>query len=154
MLREKIQNDLKKSFKEGDKETTSVLRMLFSEMKNTEIQKKKQKEGLSDNEIIEVISREVKKRKDSIEQYKRGNREDLAEKEKRELEVLMGYMPEQLNENEIKKLAQETIKRIGIVGPSDFGKVMGVLMNEVKGKAEGKVVSKVVKELLMNLNDK
>lgn len=150
MLKEKIQSDLKKNLKAGNKEAVSALRMLFSEIKNIEIQKQK-KDGLSKNEIIEVISREVKKRKDSIKQYSKAGREDLVEKEKKELKILTGYMPEQLDEDEIKKIAKEIIKKLEASNVSDFGKVMGALMKEIKGEADGAVVGKVVKELLSNL---
>jgi uncharacterized protein YqeY len=147
MLKEKIQNDLKENLKAGNKEAVSALRMLFSEIKNTEIQKQK-KDGLSEDEIIEVVLREVKKRKDSIRQYREGGRKDLAEQEEKELEILTGYMPEQLGEDEIKKIAQEIIGKINASGKSDFGKVMGAMMKEVKGKTDGALVGKVVKELL------
>ena len=121
----------------------------FSQQKPDLKEKDLEKESqLTDEEIIEVVSSEVKKRKEAIVEFKKGGREDLVEKEKKEMEILMKYLPEQLSEEEIKKLAKEIIKEIGAESMKDMGKVMGNLMPKVKGKAEGSLVSKIVKELL------
>lgn len=103
---------------------------------------------LTDEEIIEVIFSEIKKRKEAIAQFEKGKREDLVEKEKKEMGILIKYLPEQISEEEIKKLAKETIEKIRAKSTKDLGKVMGQLMPQVKGKAEGSLVSKIVTELL------
>ena len=159
-LKEKIQSDIKEAMKTRENEKVGVLRMLQSEIKNAEIAKRtklsksngaddiEQKSQLSDEEIIEVISRETKKRKDAIELYEKGGRKELAEKEKKEAEILSAYMPEQMSEEEIKKLVETTIKETGASNIKEMGKVMGALKLEIKGKADGAMVSRIVKELL------
>ena len=104
--------------------------------------------ALSDDEIIETISSEIKKRKEAAFEYEKGNRSELADKEKKEAEILKKYLPEQLSEEEIRKLVQDAIQKTGAKEQKDMGKVMGVLMPQVKGKADGGLVSKIVKELL------
>jgi len=147
-LREKISSDLKESLREKKAEELSTLRLLQSAIRNKEIEKKKREEGLSDEEVIEVIASEIKKRKEAIELYEKGGRQDLANKEKAELEVLERYMPEQMDEEEILREARKVIEEVGAVGPKDMGKVMGALMTKVKGKAEGAVVNRIVREEL------
>jgi hypothetical protein len=144
-LENKIKEDLKASLKERDELRSSVLRLLLSDIKNASIEKRAE---LSDEEIIEVISRSVKKRKDSIESYKRGGREDLVKKEEDELKILQVYLPEQMSEEEIEKLVEETISEVGASSPAEFGKVMEKVMGKAKGKAEGKTASRIVKEKL------
>ena len=147
-LKERIQSDLKEALKKKDALKCSVLRMLLAVIHNVEIQKKKKEEGLEESEIIEIVSGEVKKRKEAIREYKKGGREELAEKEKKEVEILMEYLPEQIGEDEIKKLVQEAIAKTGATSPAGIGQVMGVLMPKLKGKAEGSVVSKIIQEEL------
>jgi len=103
---------------------------------------------LTDEEIIEVISAEAKKRRESIEGFQKGNRQELADKEKKELEILEKYLPEQLSQEELKKLVQEAIAKVGAKEMRDMGKIMQELMPKIKGKADGSSVSKAVKELL------
>ncbi len=147
-LREKISFDLKESLREKKTEELSTLRLLQSAIRNKEIEKKKREEGLSDEEVIEVIASEIKKRKEAIELYGKGGRQDLVNEERAELEVLERYMPEQMGEEEILHEAKKVIEEIGALGPKDMGKVMGALMPKVKGKAEGAVVSRIVREEL------
>ncbi len=160
-LKERIQASLKKAMSEKDQLKVSVLRMLMAAVFNKEkekraklskteeeLEKLDELSKLTDEEIIEVISSEGKKRRDSIEQYEKGNRQDLAEQEKKELEILADYLPEQMGEEEIKKLVQEKIEEIGASGPKDTGKVMGALMPQLKGKADGTTVNKIVQEEL------
>ena len=156
-LKQKIQEDLKIAIHKKEKTELLVLRMTLASLHNQEIEKRSKirKEGspeengqLTDEEIIEVVSSEVKKRKEAVLEFKKGKREDLAGKEKREIEILQKYMPEQLSEEEIKKLVKEIIEKVGATEIKDMGKVMGQLMPKVKGKAGGSVVSKIVKELL------
>lgn len=144
-LRDKIKNDLKDAMKSGDNVTRDVLRMLNSDIKNVEIDLKKE---LADDDVVKIIKRNIKSRRDSIEQYKKGNREDLAVQEEKELKILEKYMPEQMNEEEIRKIVIDIIKKSEALGASDFGKVMGEVMRETKGIADGNVVSRIVKEEL------
>lgn len=152
-LKEKIQEDLNSAIKSKREIETSTLRMLSAAILNKE-KEKRYKSGKSedipliDEEIIEVVFNEVKKRKEAIELYEKGDRQELADKEKKEAEILQKYLPEQLTEEEVKKLVKEAIAKVGAKEQKDMGKVMAELMPQVKGKADGGLVSKVVKELL------
>ena len=163
-LKQKIQADLTKAVKKGDEITRSTLRFLSAVILNKEkekrykISKEKptlgvereliERSNLTDEEIIEVISSEIKKRKEAILEFEKGKREDLAKNERAEIKILESYLPEQLSEEEIKKLASEIIEKTGAKEIKDMGKVMGELMAKVKGRADGSLVSKIVKELL------
>ncbi len=160
-LKEKIKENLRKAMTEKETLKVSVLRMLLAAVQNKEKEKraklaKEEKDTsklealseLSDEEILEVISSEIKKRKDSIEQYQKGNRTDLAEQEKKERDILMEYLPEQMPEDEIRKLIKEKIKELAIGGPQETGKLMAVIMPQLKGKADGNLVNKIVQEEL------
>ena len=131
-LKEQIENDIKSSMKSGDNTVRGVLRMLFSDLKNVEINERKE---ISDEKIIEIIKKNIKSRKDSVEQYTKGNRKDLASQEEKELEILEKYMPEQMGEDEVRKIVLDVINKSEAVSASDFGKVMGVVMEEVGNKA-------------------
>lgn len=145
----KIKGDMLGALKSGDKFRADTLRYLLSAIHNAEISKGKDA-TLNEEELIEVLQKQVKQRQESIEAYKKGERADLVEKEQKELEIIKGYLPEQLPDGEIKKLAEEAIKEVGAKDPKDMGKVMGALMPKVKGLADGSVVSRVVKEQLSN----
>ena len=159
-LRGKIQEDLKGAFKEKRELETLVLRQLSASFLNKEKEKRfklskeepeadLEKEGqLTEEEATEVVSSEAKKRKESISEFEKGGRRDLAEKEKKELAILGKYLPEQMSEEELKKLVREAIERVGASDQKDMGKVMAELMPKVKGKAEGSLVSKTVKDFL------
>ncbi len=152
MLKQEIQKDSVEALKAGEQFVLGVLRMLSASIQTKEKDKqyktKDQKAELSDEEIIDVISSEIKKRKDAITLYEQGNRPELAEREKKEIEVLKKYLPEQLGEEELKKLVAESIAKTGATEMKDMGKVMADLNPKVKGKADGGQVSKIVKELL------
>lgn len=148
MLKQKITEDLKNAMKAGDAQKRDTLRMLDSMVKNTEIEKKKREEGLTDEEIQEVIARAIKQRKDSVAQFETGGRPELAEKEKAEIEILSGYMPEQMSEDEVRAAISEVIAQTGASSKADTGKVMGAAMGRLKGKADGNLVKKIVEELL------
>ena len=163
MLKIKIEKDFQKVLKERKEIEISTLRMLKAAIFNKEKEKRyklsRQKPELTgeelekesqliDEELIEVISSEVKKRKEAILEFKKGKRQDLVKKEKAELEILEKYLPEQLSEEEIKRMAKETIKEVGVKSLKDIGKVMAELIPKIKGRAEGSLVSKIVKELL------
>lgn len=144
-LKGQILNDLKTAMKQGDKTKTSVLRILSSEIKNKEIEKGT---TLSDEMVMEVIMSQAKKRRDSMEAYKQGGRQDLTRQEQAELEILNNYLPEQMNEEEIRNIVSDTIRELGAKSPSEMGKVMRVLVPKLKGKADNSVVSRIVKEEL------
>lgn len=144
-LRGKIAEDVIKAMKEGDKIKTGALRMAISAVKYIEIEKKRE---LNDEETIGVLSTLNKQRRESIEQFKKGNRPDLVEKEEKELAILTTYLPEQISEDELLKIVKESAAECGAVGPNDMGKLMKVLMPKVKGRADGKVVQDMVKKAL------
>ena len=146
MLIDKINDDLKEAMKARDEIRTSTLRMLKSAINYEAIARKEK--SLKDDGIIEIIARQIKQHKDSIEGFTRGGRDDLADKEKQELEILISYMPEQLAEDEIRELVAKKVEEVGAQGPQDMGKVMGALMPDVKGRADGNVVSRLVREKL------
>ncbi len=156
MLKDTIKSDLNEALKKGDEIKRSTLRMLSAAILGKEKEKKykiykeelDEKEELTDEEIIDVISSEAKKRKESITEFEKGERKDLADKEKAELEILEKYLPEQVSEQEIKRLAKETVEELGAGDIKDMGKVMAELMPKLKARADGGLVSKVVKELL------
>ena len=148
-LKDDIMADLKKAMKNKDKDRLRVLRSLKSKLLEREINERKEGEAtLSDEQTIEVLMKAAKQRKESIEQFEEGGRDDLAESEKQELEIIESYLPEILSEDEVRDIAREKIEELGAEDMSDMGQVMGVLMQELKGKAEGSLVSKVVKEEL------
>lgn len=162
-LREQINKELNEAFKGKEELKVSVLRMLTAALLNKEKEKRykisrensgmeekelAEKSALSNEEVVDAISSEVKKRKESAQEYEKAGRTELAEKEKKETEILQKYLPEQLSEEEVKKLVQEAIEQTGAKDQKDIGKVMGALMSKVKGKADGSLVSKIVKELL------
>ena len=147
-LLEKLKQDLKSAMRAKDELRVSVLRLLLSAINYAEIAQQKQ---LDDAGIIGVIAREIKQRRESIEAYEKGNRPDLASKEKQELEILQAYMPAQMGRDEIISLAHKIIAEVGARGPADKGKVMQQLMPQVKGKADGNEVNAIVTELLSKL---
>ena len=148
-IKDQIMADLKEAMKNKDKERLRVLRSLKSKMLEREINERKGGEAeLSDEQAIEVLMKAAKQRKESIEQFEEGGRDDLASSEQEELEVIESYLPEMLSEEEVRDIAREKIEELGAEDMSDMGQVMGVLMQELKGKAEGSVVSQVVKEEL------
>lgn len=146
-LQEQISSQLKESLKNKDTNKLSTLRMLQSAIKNKQIQLLHE---LSDDEIISVISAQVKQRKDSIAQYKEGGREDLVEKEQAEIDVLKSYLPQELSQEEVSQIIDQAIKETDAKNPSDMGKVMKAVMPKTAGRADGKVVSELVKSKLLN----
>ena len=148
MLKDNIKNNLTQAQKERDELKVSTLRMLLSAIKYFEIAKKGTSYQATEAEIIDVIGKEAKKRKEAIELYQKGNRPELAEKEAKELAILQRYLPEQLDEEELKRIVEEAVKQIGALSPKDTGKVMGVVMPKVKGRADGKRVSDILNTLL------
>lgn len=149
-LKDKLVDDMKAAMKarEAGKLKLSVIRMARAAIKNLEIDRK---HDLNEEEVIEVISREVKQRRDAIEEYAKAGREDIVEKQKAEIDILMEYLPKQLTADEIRVIVQDTVATVGASGPKEMGKVMGALMPKVKGKADGKLVNQIVKEVLESL---
>lgn len=148
MLKDKIQGDLKQAMIARDELRLSTIRMLKSALQYFEIQKGGAGYSATDEDVIEVVGREIKKRRESIEMFEKGGRQELADKEKKELEILQTYLPEQLTEEEIRKLVDEAIAQTGATQMSDMGKVMGFLSPKTKGKADGGMVSSIVREKL------
>ncbi|CAH1850362.1 GatB/YqeY domain-containing protein [Convivina intestini] len=148
-LLNQLQNDMKVAMKAQEKDLLSVIRQLKSAVMNEKIQLKK--DDLNRDEELAVIAREVKQRKDSLQEFIDGQRQDLADKTQKELDLLSRYMPKQLDDNEITEIVQAAIKQSGATGPSDMGKVMGIVSGQVKGRADGKVVADRVKTLLAEL---
>ena len=144
-LKEKIDQDMRMALKSGEKLKLSLTRLLKSDIGYKEIEKGKE---LSDEEVLEVLASSAKKHRDSIEQFRKGGREDLVKQEEDELKLILEYMPEQLGTEELGKLVEEAIAEAGAEGEKDMGKVMKVLMPKVKGKADGKAVSLLVSSRL------
>lgn len=148
MLKQKLREELKQSMLARNELKTSVLRMIISAINYFEIQKGGAGYEATDEDVLAVIQKEAKQRKDSIEEFTKANRLELVEKETKELEMLQVYLPKQMSEEKIKALAKEAISQTGAKTIAEIGKVMGALMPKVKGKADGELVSKVVKESL------
>jgi uncharacterized protein YqeY len=148
MLKQQLKDELKQAMLSKDATKTSVLRMVISAIGYYEIQKGGANYEATDEDVLAVIEKEAKQHKDSIEQFKNANRIELVEKEEKELAILQKYLPEQMGEDEVKKLVAEAVSQTGAASPADIGKVMGALMPKVKGKADGSLVSKLVREAL------
>jgi len=144
-IRPLIEEAVKVSMKNRDKETTSTLRMAISELKKEEIDKRI---DLEDEQVIQILQRMIKQRKDSYSQFLDAGRNELAEKEQNEINILSNFLPEQLNEEEVTLIVKEVIKETDASGPQDMGKVMGSLKQRIQGNADMGLVSKIVKEHL------
>ena len=144
-LKERLDQDLKTAMREKAQLRLDTIRMLKSAIKYREIELMK---PLDDAGIEGVIATEIKRRRDSVEQYRAGNRQDLADKEAAEIVILQAYLPQQLTEAEVRAKVDEVVKRVGAQGPKDMGAVMKALLPEVQGRAEGKLVSELVKARL------
>jgi len=147
---ETIRKEYAEALKARTMSVVETLRLLLAALKNREIEKRG-KTGiseLSEEEVVEVVTREVKKRREAIELYTQGNRADLAQKEKDELVIIEKFLPPQMDEAEVRVIVKKQIEMLGNPPASDFGKVMGVVMKDLKGKVDGTVVTKVIKELL------
>lgn len=144
-LSERLNEDMKQAMKSQDKFKLSTIRMVRATIKNLEIDLKR---TLDDSEVLDILSREIKQRKDALQEFEKAGRDDLAEKVKAEAEIIAEYLPEQLNEDEIKVIVQQTIQETGATSKADIGKVMSALMPKVKGRADGKLVNQAVQQLL------
>lgn len=144
-LNEQIQEDLKRSLKAKDGTRISVLRFLLAAIKNREIEKK---EALNDDELLAEIASSAKRRRESIEAFREGERQDLVDKEEAELAILTEYLPEQMSPEDIRRIAREIIEKVKAQSSADIGKVMKELMPRVRGQADGKIVNQIVREIL------
>jgi uncharacterized protein YqeY len=146
-IKETLKTDLNSAIKSRNSVVAETIRMVLTAITNEEVAGKEKKE-LSDAEVITVLTREAKKRREAAEAFEQGGRADRAAAERAEGEVIASYLPAQLSEAEIKNLIAETIAAVGASGPADMGKVMGGLKAKVAGKADGALVSSLVKEAL------
>lgn len=144
-MRQTILNDLVKAMKEQDKETLSVLRMVKGAVQLEEINVKHE---LNDDEMISIMSKQIKTRKESIVEFEKGNRQDLIDATQKEIDILSKYMPAQLSMDEVEKIIDDAFNKINPTGPSDMGKIMGTVTPLLKGKADMSSVSKIIKEKL------
>jgi uncharacterized protein YqeY len=144
-LKERFSSELKDSLKAGNALKVSVIRLILAALKNKEIEKRG---SLSEEEIIDLLVSLSKQRKESIEGFNKGGRQDLVDKETEELKIVESYLPEEFTPEEIKEKIIEAIKETGASGAKDMGKVMKVLMPKVKGRADGRIVNEMVRELL------
>jgi len=147
MLEEKILSDYKEAMKARDAFRSSVLSFLRADVINVQVSKKKN--ALDDSEVIAVIKKQIKQRQDSIEQFTKGERLEMAQKEKKELELLKTYLPPELSADEIKKIIEESVLSTAASGIKDMGKVMKEVNIKIAGQADGKLVSDLVKESLL-----
>lgn len=144
-LKDKLMNDLKESMKNKDQLRKSVVTLVRSAIKQREVDERVE---LSDDDILEIISKQLKQRKDALEEFKKSQREDLVEEAENEIKVLMTYLPEQLTDEELQVIIRETINQVGATSMKDMGKIMGVVMPKVKGKADGKRINEITKQIL------
>ena len=144
-LSERLNEDMKQAMKSKDKFTLSTIRMVRSTIKYLEIDLKR---TLDDNEVLDILSREIKQRKDALQEFESAGRDELAASTKAEIEFIIKYLPEQLSEEEIKAIVQQTIQETGASSKSEMGKVMSALMPKVKGRADGKLVNQAVQQFL------
>ena len=144
-LREKIDTDTKEALKSGAKDKLSTLRMLNAALKNKQIDKRR---SLTEEEVFETVRSLIKQRKDSIEQFAKGGRQDLVDKETAEVAVLEVYLPQQLSREELEVMVRDAVAQTGAQGARDMGKVMKALIPMVGGRADGKLLSELVKNVL------
>ena len=145
-LYEKLDSDVKSALKEGDALKVSVLRMVLSTIKTLQIEKNIK--SLDDDGVIQILQRHAKQHRESIDQFGKGGRQDLVDKEKSELKILDEYLPQQLSEEELMVLVKAAIADTGAVAKTETGKVMKAVMEKAKGKADGKTINKLVGQLL------
>jgi uncharacterized protein len=144
-LSERLNEDMKQAMRSQEKFKLSVIRMVRSAVKNVEID---QRRTLLDSEVLEILTRELKQRKDSLLEFQKAGRDDLVEDLTKEIAIIAEYMPEQLSEAELKAIVEETVREVGASSKADMGKVMTALMPKVKGRADGKLVNQLVQQQL------
>lgn len=144
-LKDKLMEDFKNSMKNRDTIRKNTVTMVRSSIKQKEVDEKIE---LNDEEVLDIISKQVKEKKNAIEEFKKGNREDLVEQTNKEMDILLEYLPEQLTEKEVEGIVKETIKEINASSMKDMGLVMQTIMPKIKGKADGGLVNKIVRKYL------
>ena len=144
-IKEKLMDDLKTSMKTKNKLRKDVITMVRASVKQKEVDEKVE---LTDDDVIEIISKQVKQKRDVIEEFKKGNRQDLVELTENEIEILLEYLPEQLTEEELEKIVKIAIEEVNAETIKDMGKVMGSILPKIKGKADGSLVNKLVRQYL------
>lgn len=149
MIKDRITQELKEALKKGDSVRVSTLRLLSNSLHNEKIDKQRE---LTEEEEISIVRRELKRREEAIEAYGKGGRQEAAEKERKEAEILKEFLPAQISEKELSELVNQVIEETGASGPQDFGKVMGAVMAKVAGRADGKAVAEAVKTRLSIVN--
>jgi len=143
-----LTEDLKQAMRDKDKVKLSTIRLLITDIKNTAVEQRVDVSELSDEKIVETVSRQLKRRVEAAKEYRNAGRDDLAESEETEAKLLEAYMPPQMGEDEVREIVKEVVSSVGAQGPGDMGRVMGQVMPKVKGKADGSMVNRVVKEEL------
>lgn len=144
-LSDRLNDDMKQAMRSQDKFKLSTIRMVRASVKNQEIDLKR---PLDDNEVLDILSREIKQRKDSLQEFKKAGRDDLVTNLAAEIDIISVYLPQQLTEEEIKVIVQQTIQETGASSKAEMGKVMTALMPKVKGRADGKLVNQLVQQFL------
>ena len=147
-LKERLSEDLKKAMKSGDKERLETLRTLRAALLEKEIELRTTTRSLSPEDETGVLTGAAKKRKESIEQFGKGGRQDLVDQETRELSIIQEYLPQQMSRDEVVSVLQQIIDETGAQGAQDFSKVMPLAMKQLKGKTDGKMVQELVREML------
>ncbi|TVY00529.1 GatB/YqeY domain-containing protein [Cohnella terricola] len=144
-LADRLNDEMKQAMRDGNKFRLQTIRLLRASIKNQEIELRR---PLDDNETLNILSRELKQRRDSLQDFERGGREDLVSNVKAEIEIISEYLPRQLTEEEIKAIVVQTMQETGASSKADLGKLMGALMPKVKGVADGKLVNAIVQQSL------
>ncbi len=144
-LKEKLAADLKAAMKEKDKLKKDVITMIRSDIKQWEVDKR---QDVKDEEVLEIVAKQVKQRKDSIRDFEKSGRDDLVDANRREIEILQDYLPEQLSEDELRAIVVDAVEKVQPESKSDMGKIMGIVMPQVKGRGDGKTVNKLVMQEL------
>ena len=144
-LKEKLTEDLKQAMRQGDERRKSTIRLVRAAITNAEIERG---EELSDDEVLAVIAKQAKQRRESVTEFARGGRQDLVDQEEEELQILLSYLPAQMSRDDIEIAARQVIAEVGATSMAQMGEVMRRLMPQLKGKADGSLVNQVVKEIL------
>jgi uncharacterized protein YqeY len=150
-LKDRLADDLKEAIRGRDERRKTAIRMVMAAVKNAEVAEGAEGAPLDDAGVLKVISKEVRKHRESIEGFQKGSRQDLVDEEEAEMAVLLAYLPAAMSREEIAKAAREVITQVGARGPADKGKVMPVLISQLAGRAEGREINEVVTELLAEL---
>ena len=144
-LKDRLTDDLKQAMRQGDERRKSTIRLVRAAITNAEIERG---EELSDDEVLAIIAKEAKQRRESVTEFARGGRQDLVDQEEEELQILLSYLPAQMSRDEIEIAARQVIAEVGATSMAQMGEVMRCLMPQLKGKADGSLVNQVVKEIL------